>query len=54
MNSPRDAVILSAARTPQGKIKGALASLSAVELGAVALRRALDESGGRHGMRWMR
>ncbi|WP_431279031.1 acetyl-CoA C-acetyltransferase [Leifsonia poae] len=45
MPSPRDVVILSAARTPQGKIKGALASLSAVELGAVALRRALDESG---------
>lgn len=45
MNSPRDAVILSAARTPQGKILGALASLSAVELGAVALRRALERSG---------
>ncbi|MFF1876803.1 acetyl-CoA C-acetyltransferase [Leifsonia sp. NPDC058230] len=45
MNSPRDAVILSAARTPQGKIKGSLAALSAVELGAVALRRALERSG---------
>ncbi|MFF1635471.1 acetyl-CoA C-acetyltransferase [Leifsonia sp. NPDC058248] len=45
MNSPRDVVILSAARTPQGKIKGSLASLSAVELGAVALRRALERSG---------
>ncbi|HEV7183897.1 MAG: acetyl-CoA C-acetyltransferase [Actinomycetales bacterium] len=45
MNSPRDVVILSAARTPQGKIKGALASQSAVELGAVALRKALTDSG---------
>jgi acetyl-CoA C-acetyltransferase len=45
MNSPRDVVILSAARTPQGRIKGSLASLSAVELGAVALRRALERSG---------
>ncbi|MFF1571515.1 acetyl-CoA C-acetyltransferase [Leifsonia sp. NPDC058292] len=45
MNSPRDVVILSAARTPQGKLKGALASLSAVELGAVALKKALADSG---------
>lgn len=45
MNSPRDVVILSASRTPFGKITGALASLSAVELGAVALRKALADSG---------
>jgi acetyl-CoA C-acetyltransferase len=45
MSSPRDVVILSAARTPQGKIKGALASLRAVDLGAIALRRALESSG---------
>ncbi len=45
MTSPNDVVILSAARTPQGKIKGALASLSAVQLGAVALRRAIERSG---------
>ncbi|KQR50965.1 acetyl-CoA acetyltransferase [Leifsonia sp. Leaf336] len=42
---PNDVVILSAARTPQGKILGALASQSAVQLGAVALRRALEQSG---------
>ncbi|MFJ8895441.1 acetyl-CoA C-acetyltransferase [Leifsonia sp. NPDC102414] len=45
MTSPQDVVILSAARTPQGKILGALATQTAVQLGAVALRRALDESG---------
>ncbi|KRC46666.1 acetyl-CoA acetyltransferase [Leifsonia sp. Root227] len=45
MTSPQDVVILSAARTPQGKILGALATQSAVQLGAVALRKALDESG---------
>ncbi|WP_223693368.1 acetyl-CoA C-acetyltransferase [Leifsonia poae] len=45
MNGPRDVVILSAARTPQGKLKGALASLSAVDLGAVALKKALADSG---------
>lgn len=45
MSSPQDVVILSAARTPQGKIKGALASQTAVQLGAVALRKALEQSG---------
>ena len=45
MASPDDVVILSAARTPFGKIKGALASLSAVQLGATALTQALKRSG---------
>jgi len=45
MSSPNDVVILSAARTPLGKIKGTLASQSAVQLGTVALRRALERSG---------
>jgi acetyl-CoA C-acetyltransferase len=45
MNGPRDVVILSASRTPLGKIKGALAPLSAVELGAVALKKAIADSG---------
>ncbi|MBL0884932.1 acetyl-CoA C-acetyltransferase [Myceligenerans indicum] len=40
-----DVVIVSAARTPQGRLKGALASLSAVDLGAVAARKALDGAG---------
>src|SRR4051812_18716398 len=36
-----DALIVSAARTPIGKYLGALADVSAPELGAVALREAL-------------
>ncbi|MDN4598173.1 acetyl-CoA C-acetyltransferase [Leifsonia virtsii] len=43
--STDDVVILSAARTPLGKIKGALASFSAVQLGTVAVRKALEKSG---------
>lgn len=41
----RDVVILGAARTPQGKFLGNLASLSAAELGQVAFRSALERSG---------
>lgn len=40
-----DVVIVSAARTPQGRLKGSLSALSAVELGAVAARRALEGAG---------
>jgi acetyl-CoA C-acetyltransferase len=40
-----DAVILSACRTPIGKFRGALSSLSATELGAVAVRAAVERSG---------
>jgi acetyl-CoA C-acetyltransferase len=36
-----DVVIVSAARTPVGKFQGALAELSAVELGAIAVREAV-------------
>lgn len=43
--STDDVVILSAARTPLGKIKGTLASLTAVQLGTIALRKALERSG---------
>src|ERR687890_2623316 len=39
------AVILGAARTPFGKFGGALSSLSAPELGGVAIREAMDRSG---------
>jgi acetyl-CoA C-acetyltransferase len=39
-----DALILGAARTPQGKFLGALSSLSAAELGKVAFKAALDRS----------
>ena len=41
----RSPVIISAARTPIGKYLGALASLSAPDLGAVAIRAALERSG---------
>lgn len=43
--SETDVVILAGARTPLGKLNGALAALSAVELGAVALRAAIERSG---------
>jgi acetyl-CoA C-acetyltransferase len=38
---PDDVVVVAAARTPQGRLGGALAPLSAVDLGAVAARAAL-------------
>lgn len=41
----RDVVILGAARTPQGRFLGNLASLSAGDLGQVAFRSALERSG---------
>ena len=40
-----DVVILAAARTPQGRLNGQLASFTAVELGAHAIKAALSESG---------
>src|SRR5918992_4865716 len=40
----RTPVIVSAARTPIGKYLGALSPLSAPELGAVAIRAALERS----------
>lgn len=40
----RDVVILAGARTPLGKLNGALSSLTAVELGAAALRAAIERS----------
>jgi acetyl-CoA C-acetyltransferase len=42
---PHDAVILSAARTPIGKFMGALASVPAPRLGAVAIKAALERAG---------
>ena len=44
-DTSRTPVIVSAARTPIGKYLGALASLSAPELGAIAIREALRRSG---------
>src|SRR5262245_14813942 len=44
-DSARQPVIVSAARTPIGKFLGGLAALSAPELGATAVRAALQRSG---------
>lgn len=41
----RDVVLLAGARTPQGKLGGGLSPLSAVELGTIALRAAIERSG---------
>ncbi|WP_026820485.1 acetyl-CoA C-acetyltransferase [Arthrobacter castelli] len=43
--NPNDVVILSASRTPQGRLNGQLAGFSAVELGAKAAASALEKSG---------
>ncbi|MGI4820550.1 MAG: acetyl-CoA C-acyltransferase [Janthinobacterium lividum] len=41
----KEVVIVAAVRTPIGSFGGALASLTAVELGAIALKGALDKAG---------
>jgi len=41
----RDVVIVSAVRTPVGKFQGTLSELSAVELGAFAVRAAVERAG---------
>lgn len=43
--SLRDPVILGSARTPQGKFLGGLASLTAAELGQIAVKAAVERSG---------
>ena len=40
-----DVVIVAAARTPQGRLKGQLAPLTATQLGAIAIRGALERGG---------
>ena len=40
-----DVVIVAAARTPQGRLKGQLASLTAPQLGSVAIKGALENAG---------
>ncbi|MGY4540621.1 acetyl-CoA C-acetyltransferase [Arthrobacter sp. UYNi723] len=44
-NDNNDVVILAGARTPQGRLNGQLASFTAVELGAHAIRSAIAASG---------
>ncbi len=43
--SGADVVIVAAARTPQGRLNGALSSLTAVQLGSLAIRGALERGG---------
>ncbi len=43
--SVEDAVILSAARTPIGKFQGSLSSLPATQLGAIAVKAAVERAG---------
>ena len=45
MSSQNDPVIISGVRTPVGKFLGALADLSAPELGAIAVREAVKRAG---------
>ncbi|WP_027962782.1 acetyl-CoA C-acyltransferase [Halomonas halodenitrificans] len=45
MSQPNDIVFLSATRTPMGGMLGSLASLTAPELGAVAIRAAIERAG---------
>jgi acetyl-CoA C-acetyltransferase len=43
--TPREAVIVSAVRTPIGKFQGTLTSLAASDLGAVAVKAAVERAG---------
>jgi acetyl-CoA C-acetyltransferase len=45
MNRTQEAFILSAVRTPIGRLQGALASVPAVQLGATVVRAAVSEAG---------
>ncbi|GAB4446428.1 MAG: acetyl-CoA C-acetyltransferase [Anaerolineales bacterium] len=45
MNHENEAVILSAVRTPIGKFQGALSSIPATQLGAIAVRAAVERAG---------
>ena len=45
MNTIKEAVIISAVRTPVGKFLGALKSLKAAELGAIVVREAVKRAG---------
>src|SRR3712207_8568208 len=45
MPDTREAVIISAARTPTGKFQGSLKGFTATQLGAMAVREAVRRSG---------
>jgi acetyl-CoA C-acetyltransferase len=44
-DAPDDVVVVGAARTPQGKLRGQLATFTAPQLGAAAIRAALERAG---------
>ena len=41
----KDVVIVAAVRTPVGKFQGAFTEMTAVELGAIAIREAVKRAG---------
>ena len=43
-STPRDVIIVGAARTPIGRLLGALSSVPATELGSTAIARALKQA----------
>ena len=45
MNTPREVVVVSIARTPLGSFQGSLSSLTAPQLGAVAIQAAVERAG---------
>jgi len=45
MTDTKDAVIISAARTPTGKFQGSLKNFSATELGSIAIKEAVKRAG---------
>ncbi|HLO16068.1 MAG TPA: acetyl-CoA C-acyltransferase, partial [Anaerolineales bacterium] len=45
MAKENEAVILSAARTPVGKFQGSLSSVPATQLGAIAVKAAVERAG---------
>ncbi len=45
MANTKQAVIISAARTPTGRFQGALKGFSASDLGAIAIREAVKRAG---------
>ncbi|GGC03431.1 acetyl-CoA C-acyltransferase [Cellulomonas carbonis] len=44
-SSPDDVVVVGAARTPQGRLRGGLSTVPATRLGSVAIRGALEQAG---------
>ena len=45
MSNKKEVVIISAVRTPMGSFGGALKDISAVQLGAIAIKGAVEKAG---------